>query len=103
MKRFLHLILYIAISTVSLAQVKVTGRVTNLKNAPVSDVIIKCLSDNKTLAFTTSNAQGVYTLELKEMPKKEVVLLFSHISYEKEEVKTVAEALYYHVAYGSVL
>lgn len=92
MKRFLHLILYIAISTVSLAQVKVTGRVTNLNNAPVSDVIIKCLSDNKTLAFTTSNAQGIYTLELKEMPKKEVVLLFSHISYEKEEVKTVLKS-----------
>lgn len=92
MKRFLHLILYIAISTISLAQVKVTGRVTNLKNAPVSDVIIKCLCDNKTLAFTTSNAQGIYTLELKEMPKKEVVLLFSHISYEKEEVKTVLKS-----------
>lgn len=92
MKRFLHLILYIAICTVSLAQVKVTGRVTNLNNIPVSDVIIKCLCDNKTLAFTTSNAQGVYTLELKEMPKKEVVLLFSHISYEKEEVKTVLKS-----------
>lgn len=92
MKRIIHLILYIAISIVSLAQVKVTGRVTNLKTAPVSDVIIKCLSGNKTMAFTTSNAQGVYTLELKEMPKKEVVLLFSHISYEKEEVKTMLKS-----------
>lgn len=75
-----------------MAQVKVTGRVTNIKNTPVSDVIIKCLSDSKTLAFTTSNAQGVYTLELKEMPKKEVIFLYSHISYEKEEVKTVLKS-----------
>ena len=92
MKRSLLLILYIAISTISLAQVKVTGCVTNLKNAPVSDVIVKCLCDGKTLAFTTSNAQGVYTLELKEMPKKEVVLAYNHISYEKEEVKTVLKS-----------
>ena len=76
----------------ALAQVEVTGRVINLQNQPVSDVIIKCLLDNKTLAFTTSNAQGIYTLELKEMPKKEVVLLFSHISYEKEEEKVTLES-----------
>ncbi len=87
MKRFLHLILYMAISTVALAQVRVTGCVTNLQNQPVSDVIVKCLSGSKTLAFTTTNGQGNYTLELKEMPKQEAVLLFSHISYEKEEVK----------------
>lgn len=85
----LLLIVFIALTTATSAQVKVTGRVTNLKNLPVSDVIVKCICDNNTLAFTTSNAQGVYTLELKETPKKEVVLLFNHISYEKEEVKTV--------------
>ncbi len=88
MKRNLLLILFMTMASVALAQVRVTGRVTNLQNQPVSDVIVKCLSGSKTLAFTTSNAQGIYTLELKEMPKTEVVLLYSHISYEKEEVKT---------------
>ena len=87
MKRNLLLILLMAMASVILAQVRVTGRVTNLQNQPVSDVIVKCLSGGKTLAFTTSNAQGIYTLELKEMPKGEVVLLYSHISYEKEEVE----------------
>ena len=88
MKRNLLLILFMTMASVILAQVRVTGRVTNLQNQPVSDVIVKCLSGSKTLAFTTSNAQGTYTLELKEMPKTEVVLLYNHISYEKEEVKT---------------
>ena len=92
MKRLLFLIIYMTMSAITLAQIKVTGRVTNLQNRPVSDVIVKCLSGNKTLAFTTSNAQGIYTLELKEMPKKEVVLLFSHISYEKEEEKVTLKS-----------
>ena len=88
MKRNLLLILFMAMASVALAQVRVTGRVTNLQNQPVSDVIVKCIGGSKTLAFTTTNSQGVYTLELKETPKSEVVLLYSHISYEKEEVET---------------
>ena len=69
----------------ALAQVEVTGRVINLQNQPVSDVIVKCLSGTKTLGFTTTNGQGIYTLELKEKPKEEVVMQYNHISYEKEE------------------
>ncbi|MBQ0020630.1 MAG: TonB-dependent receptor [Bacteroidales bacterium] len=88
MKRNLLLILLMAMASVTMAQVKVTGRVTNLQSRPVSDVIVKCIGGSKTLAFTTTNSQGVYTLELKETPKSEVVLLYSHISYEKEEVET---------------
>ena len=65
------------------AQVKVIGRVIDLQNKPVSDVIVKLVSGSKTLAFTSSNVQGQYVLELKEVPKSEVMLLFNHISYEK--------------------
>lgn len=92
MKRFLFIIFYIAISGITLAQVKVTGRVTNLQNQPVSDVIVKCLSGSKTLAFTTTNNQGIYMLEMKEIPKQEVILLYSHLSYEKDEVKTILKS-----------
>ena len=64
------------------AQVRVTGRVIDLQNKPVSDVIVKLVkgygsaSDarecgTKTLAFTTSNAQGVYDLEVKNAPAGE--------------------------------
>lgn len=84
--RIIALVLLLLPLSVS-AQVKVTGHVTNLKNAPVADVIIKCLGNGKTLAYTSSNAQGQYVLEMKEMPRTEVVLQFNHISYDKEEVK----------------
>jgi hypothetical protein len=58
--------------------------VVDLQNKPVSDVIVKLVSGSKTLAFTSSNSQGVYNLEVKNAPMGEVTLQFSHISYEKE-------------------
>ena len=66
------------------AQVRVTGRVTDMQNKPVSNVIVKLVSGSKTLAFTSSNAQGEYSLEVKNAPSGEVTLQFTHISYEKE-------------------
>ena len=65
------------------AQMRVTGRVIDLQNKPVSDVIVKLVSGTKTLAFTSSNTKGQYVLEMMEAPKSEVTLLFNHISYEK--------------------
>ena len=50
----------------------------------MSDVIVKLVSGTKTLAFTSSNAKGEYSLELKSAPTGEVTLQFTHISYEKE-------------------
>ncbi len=84
MKRFFLFILHITVLTVTLAQVKVTGHVTNISNTPVGDVVIKCISAGKTLAFTSTNAKGEYSLELKSEPTGEVSLQFNHISYEKE-------------------
>ena len=66
------------------AQMRVTGRVIDLQNKPVSDVIVKLVSGSKTLAFTSTNAKGEYSLELKNAPSGEVSLQFTHISYEKE-------------------
>ena len=43
MKRLLYIILYIALAVHASAQVKVTGRVIDLQNKPVSDVIVKQL------------------------------------------------------------
>ncbi len=83
MKRLLNIILYVMLAASASAQVKVIGRVIDLQNKPVSDVIVKLVSGSKTLAFTSSNVQGQYVLELKEVPKSEVMLLFNHISYEK--------------------
>ena len=84
MKRLLYIILSVVLAASASAQVRVTGRVIDLQNKPVSDVIVKLVSGSKTLAFTSSNAQGVYSLEVKNAPTGEVALQFTHISYEKE-------------------
>ena len=84
MKRLLYIVLYIVLAVHASAQVKVTGRVIDLQQKPVSDVIVKMVSGSKTLAFTSSNAKGEYGLELKNAPSGEVSLQFTHISYEKE-------------------
>ncbi len=95
MKRFLYIMLYIALVASASAQVRVTGRVTTLSPSsggagggpkPVSDVIVKLISGTKTLAFTSTNAKGEYALEVKSAPSGEVTLLFTHISYEKESL-----------------
>ena len=84
MQRLLYIILYVVLTASASAQVKVTGRVIDLQNKPVSDVIVKMVSGSRTLAFTSSNAKGEYSLELKSAPSGEVTLQFTHISYEKE-------------------
>ena len=84
MQRLLYIILYVVLAASASAQVKVTGRVIDLQNKPVSDVIVKLVSGTKTLAFTSSNAKGEYNLEIKSAPSGEVTLQFTHISYEKE-------------------
>ena len=84
MKRLLYMILYVVLAASASAQVKVTGRITDLQNKPVGDVIVKVVSGNKTLAFTSSNAKGEYALNLNNLPNEEVTLQFTHISYEKE-------------------
>ena len=84
MQRLLYIILYVVLAASASAQVKVTGRVIDLQQKPVSDVIVKLVSGSKTLAFTSSNAKGEYNLEVKNAPTGEVMLQFTHISYEKE-------------------
>ena len=82
--RLLYIILFAVLTVSASAQVRVTGRVIDLQNKPVSDVIVKLVSGTKTLAFTSTNAKGEYALELKSAPSGEVTLQFNHISYEKE-------------------
>lgn len=84
MKRLLYIILYVLLAASASAQVRVTGRVIDLQNKPVSDVIVKLVNGTKTLAFTSTNAKGKYAIDMKSAPSGEVTLQFTHISYEKE-------------------
>ena len=85
--RLLYIILFAALTVSASAQVRVTGRVIDLQNKPVSDVIVKLVNGTKTLAFTSTNVKGEYALELKSMPTGMVTLQFNHISYEKVSEK----------------
>ena len=87
MRRFISLIILLSLTLMASAQVQVKGRVINLQNKPVSDVIVKLVKGSKTLAFTTTNVRGEYTMSLKETPSGETQLQFSHVSYEKESEK----------------
>ncbi|MDE5739353.1 MAG: TonB-dependent receptor, partial [Bacteroidaceae bacterium] len=84
MKKLLMTMMGLALSMSAKTQVQVSGRVMDAQNKPVSDVIVKLLSGSKMLAFASSNVRGEYKIELKELPKEEVTLVFNHISYEKE-------------------
>ena len=87
MRRFISLVILLMLTLMVSAQVQVKGRVINLQNKPVSDVIVKLVKGSKTLAFTTTNVRGEYTMSLKETPSGETQLQFSHVSYEKESEK----------------
>ena len=84
MKRLRYIILYVLLAASASARVRVTGRVIDLQNKPVSDVIVKLVNGTKTLAFTSTNAKGEYAIDMKSAPSGEVTLQFTHISYEKE-------------------
>ena len=86
MTRNILVVLLLLLVVSASAQVRVTGRVIDLQNKPVSDVIVKLVSGTKTLAFTSTNAKGEYVLEVKSMPAGMVTLQFNHISYEKESL-----------------
>ena len=73
MQRLLYIILYIALTVHASAQVRVTGRVIDLQNKPVNDVIVKMVIGTKTLAFTSTNAKGEYALEVKSALTGETV------------------------------
>ena len=108
MKRYvLTAIFAFSLAIIASAQVRVTGRVMALFPSsggagggpkPVSDVIVKLVSGTKTLAFTSSNAKGEYSIILatdehgrtrkdeSEKVRESLMLTFTHISYEKESL-----------------
>ena len=85
MKTLLTLILGILLSLKAHGQntVEVSGTVKDLQGQPVPDVIVKATLGNRSLAFTTTNKQGHYTLRVEK--KEGTMLTFSHVAYEKEE------------------
>ncbi|MCF0198998.1 MAG: TonB-dependent receptor [Bacteroidaceae bacterium] len=72
--------------------IEVSGMVKDLQQKPVPDVIVKVTTGQTTLAFATTNRQGVYALSFDPSKAKNgATLTFSHISYEKEEVSLTGD------------
>ena len=86
MYRIFLAIILLTLPNATDAQVKVSGRVLDLQNKPASNVIVKALEGGKTVAFTSTNLQGTYSLQLKGLKDEEFMLMFSHLSYEKDSV-----------------
>ncbi len=87
MLRILISILFIITSSTISAQVQISGRVMDLQNVPISNVIVKVMKGGQTLQFTTTDLKGTYRMELKQTLPESAMLLFSHISYEKDSVE----------------
>ena len=87
-KAILFLLAVMLCLAASAQTIEVSGTVKDLAGKPVADVIVKVTSEKTTLAFATTNALGAYALTYDHSKAKggEVVLSFSHISYDKEEV-----------------
>ena len=82
MKRYFGILILLAFYAVSHAQVNMTGKVVDIHHKPIVDVIVKVVFEGHTLAFTTTTADGKYSLEVKDQKQKNVSLSFSHISFE---------------------
>lgn len=84
MKRSLGIFILLLIHAISYAQVSINGRVLDTDGKPITDVIVKVIYEGKTLAFTTTKADGSFSMEVKDSKQKNVSATFSHISYETD-------------------
>lgn len=86
-KKIIFIILLLcALSWSAKAQIEVSGRVMDLQNAPIGNVIVKAVDKGKTLHFTTTDMKGMYSLKMKVSPSEGFVLMFNHVSFEKDSV-----------------
>ncbi len=85
-KTIFIILLLCALSWSAKAQIEVSGRVMDLQNAPIGNVIVKAVDKVKTLHFTTTDMKGMYSLKMKVSPPEGFVLMFNHVSFEKDSV-----------------
>ena len=85
MKTFLFLMASLMATVVALGQTQeVSGTVKDLQGRPIPDVIVRAEVAGRSLAYTTTNKEGRYTLRYEW--REGMMLVFSHVAYEKETV-----------------
>jgi len=80
MKKFNYLVILFLFSLYSLAQVNVSGRVTDESNQPLSGVSISIKGKS---GGVTTNSQGMYAITA---PDLQSTLLFSFVGYTLQQV-----------------
>lgn len=89
MRRVLMILSVLCYVALAFAQkVEVSGTVADTDNKALSDVIVKVTDGTKTYAFTTTDSKGSYgiTLDKKITAGKNLLLIFTHISFVKETI-----------------
>lgn len=74
------------ICATTFAQVNITGSVTNTKNKPIPDAIVRVV---KTGHYTTTNDSGSFHIEANSG----AILEITHVGYVKKEVKVTSDNL----------
>ncbi len=74
------------------------GRITDVStNVPIAGAVVKLLQGESTKAFCVSDANGRYEMEAKGSAKGDAALVFTHVSYEDEDVRVSLEPKKDHV------
>lgn len=74
------------------------GHVTDVStNMPIAGAVVKLVQGESTKAFCVSDANGAYEMETKGGTKGEATLMFTHVSYEEENVQVSLESKKEHV------
>ncbi len=85
MKTFLFLMASLMATAIAFGQIQeVSGTVKDLQGHPIPDVIVRAEVAGRSLAYTTTNKEGRYTLRYEW--RAGMVLVFSHVAYEKETI-----------------
>lgn len=71
---------------VAKAQVRLTGKVSDTKGAPVENVIVKLVNGVRTYCYSFTNKNGEYAMEVSDSVRTdETRVVFSHIGYDTQE------------------
>ncbi|WP_276483097.1 vWA domain-containing protein [Paraflavitalea pollutisoli] len=87
MKYLLTLFVWCAGIFVLAAQSTITGKITDVRGAPIQGVSITCKG---TSMGTTSDAKGAYSIQVAD---KQAILVFAMVGYNKQEIRVGAQTV----------
>lgn len=78
--------LFLCVHGVAKAQMRLSGKVSDTKGAPVENVIVKLVNGARTYCYAFTNKNGEYAMEVSDSVRTdEIRVVFSHIGYDTQE------------------